>query len=278
MYIKKKYIYIYIYVHTNNNIRGKAKDNWKNDDAITCNTNHHTLTQIRTVLFKRMMPKLLTYLNLTNGSSNCCRLPLTLPSLQTLLRSMNIKENQMKTIKIHVLALIANVQAFLHPPQLSKPLGTVPNAIYAIHDGNQYARKEVGGRGGAYKWCFCFCGMQNCSQSLTNAYKHTPQNVYNGVLFATTNVTNPQTTTERFSTILCSCSGTAQWAPTSNRKRKKWNPDSARRFLSLVCTLFCRLFLWFEHKGSDGIYLGVECIYIYIYIERERKRERGRQR
>ena len=29
-----------------------------------------------------------------------------------------------------------------------EPLGTVPNAMY---DGNQYAKKDFGGRGGAYK-------------------------------------------------------------------------------------------------------------------------------
>ena len=36
-----------------------------------------------------------------------------------------------------------------HPPYFSKPSATVPNAMY---DGNQYAKKEVGGRGGAYKF------------------------------------------------------------------------------------------------------------------------------
>ena len=105
-----------------------------------------------------------------------CRPPPTLPSPQILVKSMktnentcpginwqcaslphppkplnppDINDNQRKSIKIHVLASIGNVQAFPHPPYFSKPLGTIPNAMY---DGNQYAKKEVGGRGGAYKF------------------------------------------------------------------------------------------------------------------------------
>ena len=60
-----------------------------------------------------------------------------------------INDNQRKSIKIHVLASVGNVQAFSQPPYFSKPLGTIPNAFY---DGNQYAKKEVGGRGGAHKF------------------------------------------------------------------------------------------------------------------------------
>ena len=52
-------------------------------------------------------------------------------------------------MKIHVLASLGNVQASPHPPYCSKPSATVPNAMY---DGNQYAKKEVGGRGEAFKF------------------------------------------------------------------------------------------------------------------------------
>ena len=51
-----------------------------------------------------------------------------------------------KIIKIHVLASIGKVKA--PPPNFSKPVGTISNAM---NDGNQYTKKEVGGRGGAYK-------------------------------------------------------------------------------------------------------------------------------
>ena len=60
-----------------------------------------------------------------------------------------IHKNQKKTIKIHVLLTIGNVQASPHPPYFSKKSGTVPNATC---DGNRYATKEVGGRGGARKY------------------------------------------------------------------------------------------------------------------------------
>ena len=82
----------------------------------------------------------------------CAGIPPTLPSLQVLLKSMQIKQHQLKWTRIHVLASIGNVQASPHPPYFSQPLGTVPNAMY---DGNQYAKKEVGGRGGAYKFPAC---------------------------------------------------------------------------------------------------------------------------
>ena len=59
-----------------------------------------------------------------------------------------INDNQRKSIKIHVLSSNGNFQASPHPPYFSKPLGTVRNAMY---DGNQYAEKEISGRGGAYK-------------------------------------------------------------------------------------------------------------------------------
>ena len=102
----------------------------------------------------------------------------TLPSLEILVKSMKINENtcpsinwqcaslphppkpsnppeihgnQRKSIKIHVLASTGNVQAFPPPPYFSKPLGTIPNRMY---DGNQYAKKEVGGRGVAYKYIY----------------------------------------------------------------------------------------------------------------------------
>ena len=109
-----------------------------------------------------------------------CRPPLTVPSLQILLKSMKINENtirvlasignaqasphppkpsnplainenQRKSIKIHVLLPIGNFQASSHPPYFSKPVGTVPNAM---SDGNHYAKKEVGGRGGAYIYIY----------------------------------------------------------------------------------------------------------------------------
>ena len=73
----------------------------------------------------------------------------SLPSLQILLKSMKIKQSPLKALRIHVLASIANVQASPHPAYFSKPVGTVPNAMY---DGNQYAKKEIGGRGGADKY------------------------------------------------------------------------------------------------------------------------------
>ena len=65
--------------------------------------------------------------------------------------SLEIHENQrdiFKSIEIHVLVSSGNVQASPHPPYFSKHLGTVPNAMY---DGNQHAKKEIGGRGGAFK-------------------------------------------------------------------------------------------------------------------------------
>ena len=71
----------------------------------------------------------------------CAGPPPALPSPQILLKSMKID-------KIHVLASIGNVQGLPHPLYFSKPLGTIPNRMY---DGNQYAKKEVGGRGVAYK-------------------------------------------------------------------------------------------------------------------------------
>ena len=52
-------------------------------------------------------------------------------------------------MKMHGLASIGNVHASPNPPYFSESLGTVPNAMY---DGNQYAKKKVGGRGGAYKF------------------------------------------------------------------------------------------------------------------------------
>ena len=62
-----------------------------------------------------------------------------------------INENRIKSTRIHVLASIGNVQASPQPPYFSKPSSTVPNAMY---DGNQYAKKEVGGRGGAFKYTY----------------------------------------------------------------------------------------------------------------------------
>ena len=56
-----------------------------------------------------------------------------------------IHGNQRKTIKIHVLASIA----IPPPPYFSKPLGTIPNTMY---HGNEYAKKDVGGIGGAHKY------------------------------------------------------------------------------------------------------------------------------
>ena len=76
-----------------------------------------------------------------------CRPPPTLPSPQILLESIKKK----KTIKIHVLASIGKVKA--PPPNFSKPVGTISNAM---NDGNQYTKKEVGGRGGAYIYIYIY--------------------------------------------------------------------------------------------------------------------------
>jgi len=60
----------------------------------------------------------------------------------------NNQSNQLKHMSGHR-ASSGNVHASHHTPYFSKPLRTVTNAMY---DGNQYSRKEVGGRGGAYKF------------------------------------------------------------------------------------------------------------------------------
>ena len=72
-------------------------------------------------------------------------LPLTLPSPQILVKSKVVQENQGKGMSWHQLAMSTPPP---HAPYFSKALGTVPNAMY---DGNQHAKQEVRGTGGAYK-------------------------------------------------------------------------------------------------------------------------------
>ena len=74
-------------------------------------------------------------------------------------------------MKMHVLASIANVHASPHPPYFSKPLGTLENTIY---DANQYPNKEVGGRGGAYKYIYIYM----YTYILANVNLASPQRLY----------------------------------------------------------------------------------------------------
>ena len=72
-----------------------------------------------------------------------------------------------------------------------------------------------------------------CNLELTHTNIHNNVSL-TGVWFATTNVTNPRTTTERFSTIIRSWSGTPKGGPTSGRKATE-TESGFRAALSVAC-------------------------------------------